>query len=220
MKVKYLGHSCVLVTANSGTKILIDPYVHGSPGLGYGKIEETPDIVLLSHEHAEHGGVSADGVAGNPQIVRGQETQTVGGIEFRAMAVDHDKAHGEQLGKVTVWNFMVDDVRFVHLGDLGRPLSTQELVTLGGRVGVMCVPVGGGSVIGPRDASAVVEKLSPRVAIPMHYRTGQCTIPPSSLDDYLALKQLIQRVDVSEMEFRAGVLPPRYPMNVPLKPAL
>ena len=220
MKVKYLGHSCFLVTANSGTRIMLDPYIHGSPGLGYGKIDEPADIVLLSHEHADHGGVSAQGLPGNPQVVRGDTTQTVAGIEFRALVVDHDKSNGSQFGKVTIWNFMVDDVRFVHLGDIGRPLTTEEVVTLGGRVGVMCVPVGGGAVLSPRDASAVVEKVAPRVAIPMHFQTEKDSIPPRGLDDYLALKELKQTVDGSEMEFRAGVLPPRYPLSVALRPAL
>lgn len=220
MKVKYLGHSSFLVTAKSGTKILIDPYVHGSAGLEYGKIEEAADVVLLSHEHADHGGVSADGLPGSPQVVKGEETQTVGGIEFRAMVLDHDKAKGSERGKVTVWSFMVDDVRFTHMGDLGRMLSTPELVALGGRVGVMTVPVGGGAVLGPRDASTVVEKVAPRIAIPMHYKSEKASFPASTLDEYLSLQQLIQRVDGSELEPRAGVLPPRYPMNVILTPAL
>lgn len=220
MRVKYLGHSCFLVTTNSGTRILVDPYIAGAPELSYGPVLEESDIVLLSHEHADHGGVSADGLPGKPVVLRGSEPQSVSGIEFLPLLVDHDKAKGAERGKVTVWNFMVDDVRFVHLGDLGRTLSTQELVTLGGRVGVMCVPVGGGAVLRPQDASTVVEKVAPRVAIPMHYRTDRDTIPPSTVDDYLALKQLVQRPGVSEMEFRAGVLPPRYPMSIELVPAM
>lgn len=220
MKVKYLGHSCFLVTANAGTRVLIDPYVAGSSGLDYAPVREEADVVLLSHEHADHGGVSADGLPGKPVVLRGDETHTVAGIEFRPLVLDHDRAKGAERGKVTAWNFMVDDVRFVHLGDLGRTLNTQELVTLGGRVGVMCVPVGGGAVLRPQDASTVVEKIAPRVAIPMHYRTERDSIPPSTLEDYLALKELVQRPEVSEMEFRAGVLPPRYPMNVALVPAM
>jgi len=218
VRIKYLGHSAFLVTTNSGTKILLDPYIAGSAGLGHAKIEEAADIVVLSHEHADHGGVSAEGLPGSPKIVRGSETQTVDGIEFRALELDHDRAG--TLGKVTSWNFMVDDVRIAHLGDVGRPLKTSEIIALGGRVGVMCVPVGGGAVLTPKDASAVVEKVSPRIAIPMHYATDKNSIPPSKIEDYLALKELIQHVDGSELEVRAGVLPPRYPMNTVLQPAL
>ena len=163
MKVKYLGHSCFLVTSSvGGKKILIDPYVAGSPGIGYGKINEPADIVLLTHEHKEHGGVSASDLPGKPVVVKGDKTQTIDGIEFRAMVVDHDKSGGSQLGKVTTWSFMLDDVRLVHLGDLGRALTIPaELSTLGGRVGVMCVPVGGDHVLDPRTASQVVERWLP-----------------------------------------------------------
>ena len=220
MKVKFLGHSSFLVTSSDGQRILIDPYVYDSPDITYGKIEEEADIVLLTHETKDHGGVSAEGLTGKPTVVKGDSTQTVDGIEFRAMAVDHDRAGGAQLGTVTTWSFMLDDVRLVHLGDLGRPLTTPEVVELGGRVGVMCVPVGGDHVLGPRDASTVVEKVAPRVAIPMHYKTDKCSLPLRSVDDYLALKQIVQKVETSEREFRAGVLPPKYPLSLVLNPAL
>lgn len=41
MKFKWLGHACFLITADSGLKIIIDPYEEGFRGLiNYGAVRE------------------------------------------------------------------------------------------------------------------------------------------------------------------------------------
>ena len=68
MKVKWLGHASFLITSDSGTRIITDPY-ETSENLTYDEIRETADIVTVSHEHSDHNNVAA--VGGNPQIVKG-----------------------------------------------------------------------------------------------------------------------------------------------------
>ena len=46
MKIKWLGHSCFLITAEEGLGIITDPYSVGG-GIGYGKIK------YLNAEHGE-----------------------------------------------------------------------------------------------------------------------------------------------------------------------
>ena len=57
MKIQWLGHSAFKIVTQDGTKILMDPYEAGSydGGIGYSPIDETVDIVTVSHEqHEDH----------------------------------------------------------------------------------------------------------------------------------------------------------------------
>ncbi len=66
MKIRWLGHASFMITSDTGTKIITDPYVTGG-GLSYGEIKEAADIVTLSHDHADHNNAAA--VRGNPELV-------------------------------------------------------------------------------------------------------------------------------------------------------
>jgi L-ascorbate metabolism protein UlaG (beta-lactamase superfamily) len=81
MKIKWLGHAAFLITSDAGIKIITDPY-ETNPGLKYGPINETADIVTVSHEHGDHNNAAA--VKGNPQVVR--DTAEVKGIKTRYSA--------------------------------------------------------------------------------------------------------------------------------------
>ncbi len=93
MKVKWLGHASFMITSETGTKIITDPYV-AAENLNYGEIKESADIVTVSHEHGDHSNVSA--VRGNPEAVRG--TAKVKGIEFKGISTYHDNTGGSQKG--------------------------------------------------------------------------------------------------------------------------
>ena len=58
----------------------------------------------------------------------------------------------------------------VHLGDLGCMLDEDQIEKIKG-CHVLMIPVGGYYTIGPETAKIIVEKTSPKVIIPMHYRS-------------------------------------------------
>ena len=62
-------------------------------------------------------------------------------------------------------------VRVCHFGDFGQNCLRDEQAAAIGSVDLLFVPVGGGPTIDDAEAFAVVERLSPRWAVPMHYRT-------------------------------------------------
>ena len=66
MKLNWFGQAAFLITSDSGTRIITDPYTPGGFGLNYGDIAEDADIVTVSHDHADHANV--DGVGGNPEV--------------------------------------------------------------------------------------------------------------------------------------------------------
>ena len=81
MKVKWLGVACFLITGNHGLKIITDPYEIDPRGnIKHAPVEETADIVTVSHEHGDHNYTA--GIQGRPEIIRGVGTHSVNGIEF------------------------------------------------------------------------------------------------------------------------------------------
>ena len=214
MKIKWLGHASFLITSDSGTKIITDPYKTGGP-LNYGEIKETADIVTVSHDHFDHNNVAT--VGGNPEVVKG--TAEVKGIKFNGTATYHDEAEGSQRGNNTIFCFEVDGVRVCHLGDLGHALGDTEVTGLG-KVDVLLTPVGGNYTIDAKVASEVSNKIAPKVIIPMHFQNERCPeFPVSGVDDFLQGKAGVSTPDASEVEFRPGELPASTQIVV-LKPAL
>jgi L-ascorbate metabolism protein UlaG (beta-lactamase superfamily) len=213
MKIKYLAHAAFLITAENGTRIVTDPY-KTEPGLDYGKITETADIVTASHQHTDHNNVNA--VKGSPKIVGYSEE--VKGIKIRAIPAYHDATGGSQRGANIIFCFDVDSVNVCHCGDLGHELTTQQVNNIG-KVDVLLVPVGGTFTIDATGATKVAEQLKAKVIIPMHYKTDKTGLPIAGVEDFLKGKNNVTRLNESEIEITASKLPSTAQIIV-LKPSL
>jgi hypothetical protein len=76
MKIKYLGHAAFVLTSRAGTRVVLDPNPAGAydGAVGSPPINETAEIVLVSHDHPDHG--YAKGVKGRPNVKKlGQEVE-------------------------------------------------------------------------------------------------------------------------------------------------
>jgi L-ascorbate metabolism protein UlaG (beta-lactamase superfamily) len=203
MKVKWLGHSCFLITAEDGLRVITDPYNVGG-GINYAPIDEAADIVVVSHDHYDHNNISA--IRGKPEVAKGSGVKIVRGVEFRGIATYHDNSQGKQRGPNTVFCFTIDDIRLCHLGDLGHLLNQKQLAEIG-EVDVLLIPVGGVFTIGASEAAEVCHQLNPRLIFPMHLKTAKCDYPISSVDDFIKDKERIRKLHSSEVEFRKADLP-------------
>ena len=213
MKIRWLGHASFLITSDSGTRIITDPYIAGS-GIKYGEIKEAADVVTVSHDHFDHNNV--DSVGGNPQVVK--EPAEAKGIKFEGVATHHDESGGSERGNNTIFCMDIDGVKVCHLGDLGHPLSDQQVADIG-KIDVLLIPVGGFFTIDARVASEVCDRLSPRVIVPMHFKNEKLDFPIAGVDDFLEGKGNVRKMDSSEVEFKAGALPAETEIVV-LKPML
>jgi len=205
MKIKWLGHSSFMITSDTGTRIITDPYdpafvAEGGPS--YGEIKETADIVTVSHNHTDHDNVAA--VRGKPKVVK--RTAKIKDIEVKGIPTFHDEAGGKKRGGNIILCFGVDGVRVCHLGDLGHRLSDNQVAELG-RVDILLIPVGGFYTIDAKAATEVCNQLKPRVIIPMHYKTDKCGFPIAGVDEFLRGKAGVNRLNASEVEFKPGGLP-------------
>jgi L-ascorbate metabolism protein UlaG (beta-lactamase superfamily) len=207
MKIKWFGHACFLFTSAAGVKIITDPYKSGDP-INYGEVNESADVVLISHEHFDHNYPAA--VKGTPLIIKATGNSEAKGIKFKGIPVFHDDTNGSQRGKNTIFVFEIDGLRICHLGDLGH-VPDKKLIADIGKVDIVFVPVGGLYTIDGNTATEVIAKLSPKVVIPMHFLTpkldankfGQVSGP----ENFLKGKNNIRRLDTSEFDISVDTLP-------------
>lgn len=203
MKVKWLGHACFLITSEAGLKIITDPYPQGS-GLSYAPIKEAADIVTMTHDHFDHNNVSA--LPGKPQVITGSGVKTIKGVEFRGINTYHDASLGKERGANTAFCFSVDGIKICHLGDLGHRLNQEQIDEIG-RIDVLLVPIGGVFTIDAKLAETVVDDLKPKIAMPMHYKTSKCDWPLNTVEDFVADKKNVKKLNVSEIELKVDKLP-------------
>ena len=178
MDIVWLGHACFLIRGKERT-IITDPY---HPDLGYSLGEPKADIALLSHDHPGHS--YAEGVAGEPRVIRSPGEYEIGGPFITAVASFHDDSKGEARGKNTIYVVEIDGVTLCHLGDLGHPLSAHLVEELGD-VDILLVPVGELNTISVDVAVETIRQLEPAIVIPMHYKTEAVAANLSPVDQFL-----------------------------------
>jgi len=217
MNIRFLGHATFLITAG-GKKIVTDPYEPGGFGgaIGYGPLEEAADYVTVSHAHADHNYVGM--VPGNPRVIERAGQESHEGIVFRALKTHHDGSRGAERGGNTIWIIEAEGLALCHLGDLGHALTPEDAASLG-RINVLLVPVGGTFTIDAKGATAVVDRLRPNIAIPMHYLTPKTKLNLAPVEPFLAGKARVRKVEGSELVVKADDLPEPTEIVV-LKPAL
>ncbi len=173
--IRYLGHSSFYISSSKGSAIITDPYGKNIP---YTFPLISADIVLQSHEHADHN--AAWRVNGSPVVLKRTSDftaefevnveKTKENFVFKAFPTYHDKFIGKKKGPNTVFMWYMDGMKFCHLGDLGHVLTEKEIEWLG-EIDVLFCPVGGGTVLSSSDAVLVVNQLKAKLVFPMHYKT-------------------------------------------------
>lgn len=179
MKIKWLGHSCFLITGGNGVRILTDPF---DETVGYQLPAVEADIVTSSHDHFDHnhiGVVKGDFVHLNePGPYRERD------IEIRGIGSYHDGQGGQKRGDNIIFTFRLEGISVCHLGDLGHLLEDEQIRAIG-PVDILLVPVGGTYTIDYRQAVDLIGQLEPKLVIPMHYKTPAMGFDIDGVDKFL-----------------------------------
>ena len=212
MQIRFLGHSSFLIASESGTRIITDPY-HAAEEFTLTDIDESADIVTVSHQHPDHN--NAAGIEGDPTVING--SRNAKGIEFKAVDSFHDCASGQERGPNLIFAFEIDGIKLCHLGDLGHQLDQQQISDIGA-VDVLFVPVGGGFTVDAKGAWEVCQSLNPKVVIPMHYKSAGLPFLADA-SEFLEGKDNVTESDLSAIEFTPDGMPEQSSIVV-LKAAL
>jgi L-ascorbate metabolism protein UlaG (beta-lactamase superfamily) len=196
---KWYGQACFLIETSQGTRIITDPVQMGAY-----KVPENvqPDIVTVSHEHADHNKV--DAVSGNPVVLRGltsggrdfaQIDRKIKDVEIFTVPSFHDPNQGQQRGKNAIFVFVFDGIKVAHLGDLGHILSDDQVKRIG-PVDVVMIPVGGTYTIFGKEADQVISQLRPKMIVfPMHFKTDAANFLPYTGNDFAKGKENAEKIE-------------------------
>lgn len=221
VEVKYYGHSCFTIQESDGPIIMLDPY---ATFVKYTGLPQPADIVLMTHGHIDHCPYcfgETDQVAGDPVIVqswnsqgriREGDWQITEDLLVRFTEASHVTSAGGGAGVVALVSFEVAGIRFAHLGDLGKPLTSTQVQALE-EVQVLFLPVGGTFTVDALEAMTVIGQLENlSIVFPMHYFVADKTpwtdiAPLSSFRSVVAGVYSIQDIEASEIELTLDTLP-------------
>ncbi|MHA1129632.1 MAG: MBL fold metallo-hydrolase [Candidatus Helarchaeota archaeon] len=167
--IRWCGQSCFEIKGNDVT-IGTDPF----PGsmIGFSTPDISADIILSSHSHPDHWSrkVTKKWSKEDTTILKWKSENhgTIKGVQIKGVATNHDDQGGLVRGANTIYVFVVDGISICHCGDLGHVLSEKQVKAIG-KVDILMVPTGGVFTIGPKKAKKVIEQLSPKIVLPMHY---------------------------------------------------
>lgn len=201
MRLVWHMHSCFEI--NDQVTVVMDP--HDGRSIGVKPPSLKADVVTISHDHFDHNAVRV--IKGDYVVVKDVAPKNIKGVAIRGITGFHDDVNGEKRGKMNIFHITLNGVRFCHLGDLGHMLSEAQMKELG-EVDVLFVPVGGVFTIDGAQAQRLVQAISPKVAIPMHFRVGGLSMSIQNADGFLKglPEDRIVRVG-NEVEFEAEDLP-------------
>ena len=200
MRLTWLGHACFLL---SGSRtVIIDPFIPE------GSLPVEPDIVAVTHAHADHLGIAAElskktvavnevakylkakGVPAEAMNLGG--TITVDGVRFTMTPALHsswleDEGAGFYGGAAAGFVITMDGVSIYHAGDTAL-FSDMQLIRDLYRPDVALLPVGGRFTMGPDEAMIAARYVGAPLVIPMHYDTF-----PAIRQNLEEFKRIIER---------------------------
>lgn len=170
MKLTWHGHACFTLETDEG-RLVFDPYADYSvPGLK--PLDISADIILCSHGHSDHNA---------REVVK--HTRRLTRFHIEEIPSYHDDMQGTLRGQNTIHCVNSENMKIVHLGDLGHELDDYSQLE---NCDVLMIPVGGHYTIDSKTAKNIINAIQPRIVIPMHYRSdtfGYDVI--STLDEFL-----------------------------------
>ena len=208
MKIKWFAHASFLIEGD-GLRIITDPY-HPDE-MGFPPITEPADLVIRSSAD-DWGHCYAEMIPGEPVIVTATDIIETGaivhGLQITAIPVRESLIYKDAPLDNGMYRFSLEGIQIAHLGDVGNPLTEEQLAGLAG-ADILLALAGGPPTIELDDLYQAINILQPRVVIPMHYHL------PGTKVKMLPVTELTSRfpegdvawVDSAEVEFNRDSLP-------------
>jgi L-ascorbate metabolism protein UlaG (beta-lactamase superfamily) len=210
MKIRWYGHACFRIEGDD-IVIVTDPYTPEVAGLD--PMDEPADVVVMSSA-TDRFHSDASMVPGDPKILNALEIAGRGPVEvndvvFEALPTMESLRHKESPDENAIYRFELEGISILHLGDLGNPLTDEQLALLRGRVNILLALSGGPPTIELEDLERAIEEIRPRVVIPMHYQIPKLKLDILPLEAFTSRypEDAVTRVGATEVEFSLDTLP-------------
>ena len=179
LQIRWHGHACWEIT--NDLTLVTDP--HDGKSIGIPAPNVAGDIILVSHDHYDHNSVKTVEKEGSKVIKDGRK-RVISNIEIKGIDTFHDEDQGAKRGSNIIYKFEIDGIKFCHLGDLGHGLEEDALEKIG-EVDILFIPIGGTFTVDDKGAWGVIQKIKPKIIIPMHYKIGGLSLPIAGIDLFL-----------------------------------
>jgi L-ascorbate metabolism protein UlaG (beta-lactamase superfamily) len=201
LQIRWHGHSCFEI--KDEITLVTDPHDGKSIGIPAPNIEG--DIILVSHDHYDHNSIKTVEKIGS-KVVRDERKRNIYNVEIRGIKTYHDENFGNSRGENIIFKFIIDDINFCHLGDLGHIIGKDILEKIG-FVDILFIPIGGNFTIDADNAWKIVNLIKPSIIIPMHYKIGGLSLPIDNIDKFLE-KSIFKILKVgNEIDFEKSDIP-------------
>ncbi len=203
----WYGQACFRIKGRN-TTIVVDPYDANFTGLSPLKVEG--DVVCITHDHEDHNNAQAvkgTSDAKSPFVTSGPGEYEISGVNIVGVSSFHDNKEGEERGKNTVYKITIDDVDFVHLGDLGQKKLTQVQIETLSSCDVLFIPVGGVYTISAGDVPDIISAIEPKIIVPMHYKVAKLKFDLDPVSKFLEVMGKEKLEPISKLSISKEKLP-------------
>ena len=212
MKLTYFGHCAFRWETPGGVTVMADPYRNLADRYWFSRLfpEVHCDLGLITHAHFDHD--AADRLPEAASVLRMPGDFETGDLRIRGIRDLHSGASRLRDFPNVMFRLEVDGVSYLHIGD-NRADWPDEVARAVGEVDVLLVTVDDSvHLLTYEEVDGLVQRLQPRVVIPMHYfipglsASGNDLLPP---EGWLDRQDGVRRLESSEADFSPENLPSR-----------
>lgn len=210
MKLTYFGHCAFRWETPGGVTVIADPYRNAADRYWFSRLfpEVRCDLGLITHAHFDHDAV--DRLPEAASILRMPGDFAAGDLGIRGVQDLHSGASRLRDFPNVMYRLESNGVRFLHIGD-NRVEWPADVAQAVGDVDVLLVTVDDSNhLLTYEQVDSLVQRLQPRVVIPMHYaipglHSSECELLPP--DGWLKRQPEVRRFQADRFEFTERNLP-------------
>ena len=210
MKLTYFGHCAFRWETPAGVTVMADPYRNQAGRYWFSRLfpEVHCDLGLITHAHFDHDAV--DRLPEAASVLRMPGEFESGDLQIRGIGDFHSGPSRLADFPNVMFRLEVDGVSYLHIGD-NRVEWPPEVARAVGDIDVLMVTVDDSiHLLTYNQVDSLVQRLEPRVVVPMHYAipgitSDECELLPP--DRWLDRQSTVRRLDTHHTDFSSDGLP-------------
>ena len=210
MRLTYFGHCAFRWETQGGVTVVADPYRNAADRYWFTRLfpDVRCDLGLITHAHFDHD--AADRLPEAASILRMPGDLSAGDLQVRGIGDFHSGASRLRDFPNVMFRLESGGVRHLHIGD-NRADWPAEVAHAVGEIDVLMVTVDDSiHLLTYEQVDSLVQRLRPRVVIPMHYaipgiHSAECELLPPY--EWLRRQRAVRRLESDRFDFSTARLP-------------